>query len=143
MGRAARQLDDLPRGLPLVIVLSNPAQADVDLDPWVVWGGLYDESGPLAGNRADHVSAVAILGRRSAAQDWAEEKVRAYEDPADALAASLQAEADGTLPEGERLFMTVLPTVSAAAAPLPPNLFAGPDDRVWRGGAPDLPESSP
>ena len=134
--RAAEQLADLaPRDdLPLVVVLSNPQQADVDLDPQVVWAGLYDEAGPLARNRADHVSAVVILERRTAAQDWAEENVRQHKNPLDALLAAFRADEEGTVPEGERLFVTVLPTISTSAAPLPSTLFAGDEDTICRPG---------
>jgi hypothetical protein len=131
--RAAEQLADLaPRELPLVVVLSNPQQADVDLDPQVVWAGLYDDAGPMARGRADHISAVAILERRTAAQDWAEENVRRHRNPLDALLAAFRADEEGTVPEGERLFVTVLPTISASAAALPSSLFAGPEDTIWR-----------
>jgi hypothetical protein len=54
--RAVEQVGELAgHGLPLVIVVSNPHQADVDLDPERVWATLYYDDGPLQDNRADHV----------------------------------------------------------------------------------------
>ncbi len=84
--RAVEQLSELSeRALPLVIVVSNPHQADVDLDPERIWAMLYYDNGPLQdNNRADHVSAIAILQRRTPEQQWAEENVRRF-GPLEAL----------------------------------------------------------
>jgi hypothetical protein len=134
--RAARQLVELAdEALPLVIVISNPLQADVDLDPERVWASLYFDGGPLEGNRADHVSAVVILHRRTAAQELATENVRRW-GPMRALLAAARLDEEGTVPEEETLYVTVLPTLSAIAAPLPDELFNGPADSVWRPPAP-------
>jgi hypothetical protein len=130
--RAIEQVGELAgRGLPLVIVVSNPHQADVDLDPERVWATLYYDDGPLQDNRADHVSAIAILHRRTAVQDWSEENVRRL-GPLEALRVALRADSEGTAPEGETLYVTVLPTLSETATPLPAELFAGEADTVWR-----------
>ena len=70
--------------------------------------------GPLQDNRADHVSAIAILHRRTAVQDWSEENVRRL-GPLKALRVALRADSEGTVPEGETLYVTVLPTLSETA----------------------------
>lgn len=130
--RAVEQLSELAgRGLPLVIVISNPHQADVDLDPERVWAMLYYDDGPLQDNRADFVSAIAILQRRTAEQEWADDNVRRL-GPLEALRVAIRAEREGLVPEGETLYVTLLPTLSARAVPLPAELFAGADDTVWR-----------
>lgn len=130
--RAVEQLSELTdSGLPLVIVISNPHQADVDLDPERVWAMLYHDDGPLEANRADYVSTVAILHRRTAEQEWADENVRRL-GPVEALRVAARAEQEGTVPEGETLYVTVLPTLSPTAVPLPAQLFAGADDAVWQ-----------
>jgi hypothetical protein len=140
--RAVEQLSELAgRGLPLVIVVSNPHQADVDLDPERVWATLYYDDGPLQDNRADHVSAIAILQRRTAAQDWSEENVCRL-GPLEALRVAVRAHREGTVPEGETLYVTVLPTLSRKAAPLPPELFGGDRDTVWRPPARPAPRTA-
>jgi hypothetical protein len=78
---------------------------------------------------------VAILERRTAAQDWAEENVRQHKNPLDALLAAFRADEEGTVLDGERLFVTVLPTSSTSATPVPSGLFAGEEDTIWRPGA--------
>lgn len=65
----------------------------------------------------------------------AQENVRSHKNPLDALLAAFRAEEEGAVPEGERLFVTVLPTISTRAVPLPPGLFAGPDETIWRSAA--------
>lgn len=130
--RAAEQLAEFAgRGLALTAVLANPHQADVDLDPERVWAALYYDDGPLEGGRADHVSAIVILHRRTAEQQWAEENVRRL-GPVEALRVAIRAEREGTVPEGETLYATVLPTEAATAVPLPAGLFDAADDTVWQ-----------
>jgi hypothetical protein len=130
--RAVEQLAELAgRGLALAVVLANPHQADVELDPERVWAALNYDDGPLQDGRADHVSAIVILHRRTAEQQWAEENVRRL-GPAEALRAAIRAEREGTVPEGETLYVTVLPTQSATAVPLPAGLFAAAADTVWQ-----------
>jgi hypothetical protein len=58
--------------------------------------------------------------------------VHPHKNPLDALLAAFRAEEEGTVPTGERLFVTVLPTLSATAVPVPPTLFAGSDDMLWQ-----------
>jgi len=119
------------RGLALAVVLANPHQADVDLDPERVRAALYYDDGPLQAGRADHVSAIVILHRRAAEQQWAEENVRRL-GPVEALRVAIRAEREGTVPEGETLYVTVLPTQSPTAVPLPAGLFDGAEDTVWQ-----------
>lgn len=129
--RAAEQLAELAgRGMALVIVLSNPHQADVDLDPERVWASLHFDGGPLENRRADHVSAVAILRRRTAEQEWAEDNVRRL-GPLEALRVAVEAEREGTVPAGETVFVTLIPAQSEAVA-VPVGLFDGPHDELWR-----------
>jgi hypothetical protein len=133
--RAAEQLAELAgTGASLVIVISNPLQADVDLDPERVWASSYFDGGPLQDNRADHISAVAILHRRTAAQEFAEENVRRW-GPLRAMVMAARADKQQSAPDGETLCVTVLPTQSAVAVPLPEGLFSGPSDSVWRPAA--------
>jgi hypothetical protein len=130
--RAAEQLAELAgSGLPLAVVLANPHQADVDLDPERVWAALYYDDGPLEGGRADHVSAIVILHRRTAEQQWAEENVRRL-GPVEALRIAIRAERERTVPEGETLYVTVLPTQSATAVSLPAGLFDDAENTVWQ-----------
>jgi hypothetical protein len=130
--RGAEQLAELAgQGMPLAIVLANPHQADVDLEPERVWAALYYDDGPLENNRADHVSAIVILHRRTAEQEWAEDNVRRL-GPLEALRAAIRAEREGTTPRDETLYVTVLPAASPAAVALPAGVFDGPDDTVWR-----------
>ena len=129
--RAAEQLAPLAgRGLPLVIVLSNPHQADVDLDPERVWASLYYDGGPLESHAADHITAIAILRRRTEEQRWAEENVRRL-GPLEALRVAVEAEREGTVPQGETIFVSLLRTESPTASQLPRGLFEGPDDEAW------------
>jgi hypothetical protein len=153
---AARQLKPVAaRGLPLVAVLANPRGADVSLEPNDVMAAMYgnpafatsiDPEG-VAGEgefflhrdgsftaKGAYVSAVVTLHQRRLAQDWADREIQRFEDPWEFIAWSNAEQAAGRMPDGTRRFVHVFNAEASAegrAAPLPAELFDGPDDAAW------------
>jgi len=154
---AAAQLKPLAgKNLALVVLLANPHVADVMLDVdhvvWALYGNpgwriaVHRESGEtepgqhFAGGdgaltaKHAYVSAVVTLHEREFEQDWADAKVKEFEDPWDFLRYAAEARECGEVPEGNRRWVEVIHTISAAeggAVALPDSLFDGPDDHVW------------
>lgn len=117
---AAPQLKPLVgRGLPLVVVLSNPHRADVHMDPEDIALAMYGNpaytitvgpegavgegtyfagrDGELTGHHP-YISAVVTLHERGLDQDWADAEVKRYEHPYEFLRAASTAERGGSRP---------------------------------------------
>jgi hypothetical protein len=155
---AARQLRPLACGdRPLLIVLANPHEADVDLSPEHVVLALYgnpaiqvsidpklgerigetyfaDRDGALTAKHG-YVSAVLTVHERSLEQDWADDATKRF--PGDAsgfLSHAREAKERGEVPQGTRRWVHVFHTAAAAAGhaiPLPDALFNDTSDHAW------------
>lgn len=106
-----------------------------------------DRNGQIR-NRHQYLSAVVALRHRTRAQDWTDalwERLKEEHAPFDpagdpegasrvaalALEETQSAEARGEIPNGDYMFADVFVTMSAAAKPLPPNVFDGARDSRW------------
>lgn len=154
---AADQLRDLrDRGLPLVVVLDNPAARPIPLSAHMVMSAMYGDlemqapvlpDGSLGAFRGvagrngklrnDHayVSAVAVVRREDHAAQWAAEWFDAHRadfgpDDTQALVAAF-AEASQHAPQGDEIYLEVFETFSESAIQLPRAVFNGPRDLRW------------
>lgn len=153
---AAEQLRELrDSGLPLVVVLANPAGRPIPLEPYLVISAMYGDmeiqaplrhDGSLGDVRSvlgrngkltnDHsyISAVAVIRREVYAAQWAatwfdEHRPDFGGDTTAMITAFSEASKDA--PEGDDLYLEVFETVSSTAVPLPRTVFDGPKDRRW------------
>jgi hypothetical protein len=138
------------RDRPLVVVLADPMDRPIPLEPSLVIAAMYGdvppgEHGPagepswVAGEHGrmtaeyPHVSAVAILRLRTYAQDWVdawiEANSHAYSSPAQMLTAIRRY--DRAAPDGDYVVLDVFETLSPEAVPLPRDVFNGPRDTRW------------
>lgn len=156
--RAANQLKPLADGdRPLVVVLTNPHNADVDLRVREVVHAMYgdptfqlhgDESGTVesselfAGRNGEltnshpHLGAVACLRWRNRADDWWDEQPGWEEQwkRQMSLGAGLPWEDPPDVPRGNYVAIDLIETQSAVqghAVPVPDHFFNGPDDTRW------------
>lgn len=158
MRAAAKQLKPLAGwNEPLVVVLANPRAAGVDLDPPMVIAAMYGDlearftyqegvgttSEWVAGRNGrltqdhPHVSAVVVVraGDRSADRNRA--FTRAYREAhpgagVDEVLSAIAAAQDSFGAEDPYFSCDVFEAASDVCAPLPPDLFDGPDDARWR-----------
>jgi hypothetical protein len=156
--KAASQLRSLSdRGLPLVVVLDNPAGKPVPISsPYMIMSAMYGDLmmqadistdgslgrwQALAGRngklRNDHqyLSAVVVIRHEFEATKWAaawfEERRAAFgvEDTRTLSAAFL--EASKSAPGGDEIYVEVYESLSTAATPLPRDVYDGPRDTRW------------
>lgn len=158
ISEAAKQLKNID-GYPLVVVLTNPMDAPLPLEPTLMTQVLYGDlevvngadgskqwrfgrngrlyvdgvNGPSRGNHA-HVSAVCVLQKLPAeaavTTSWMQQNAADFPNP---LAAYVEALAR-VRPEdrsGSALRLDVFETVSRAAHRLPREVFAGRFDSRW------------
>lgn len=155
---AAGQLKALrTQGRPLIVVLSNPLGADVDLDPESVLHAMYGDpvhpislgaDGPIAGpatvgrngqltNSHQYISAVACLRFSTRADDWwMTQDANAQFRRRVRLAARKPYEEPAEAPKGDYVAVDLIDTRSAllgGAVRVPGNFFDGPDDQRWSG----------
>ncbi|HUK69825.1 MAG TPA: hypothetical protein VLW50_13910 [Streptosporangiaceae bacterium] len=148
--KAAAQLKPLQdRAWPLMVVLANPMNAPVPMEPTEViaamygdlegWGSLDEEGGLdlqwAAGHNGQltsthsYISAVAMLHHRHYAQDWVNGWFDANRNKfarfQDLMAALRQADADSQVPTGDYVYLDVFETISDDAVPLPRDIFNG------------------
>ncbi|MFC1405783.1 MULTISPECIES: hypothetical protein [Streptacidiphilus] len=156
ISKAAGQLKELAdSGMPLVVVLDNPAGRPVPLNSYSVVAAMYGDpevTGTLGPNGGiedwrwsagrngkltmDHsyVSAVAVLRREDHGSlwvaQWMDEHRAEYDrDSAEFMQALVEASKEA--PVGDEVFFEVFETVSESAVPLPRDVFNGPRDLRW------------
>lgn len=163
--KAAAQLKELrDRGWPLIVVLSNPCGFAVPTHPRLVIAAMYGDPEMVAPwlpddslgdftmvagangklrNYHPYISAVAMLQIRPHARAWSAQWIADHRDEYPdrlALAAGLLEVAPTQAPKGDDVYLDVVETISATAAPLPRDIFDGPLDR--RFAANDTPPPS-
>lgn len=163
IGAGAKQLRRIS-GRPLVVLLTSPLDPFVPLSYMDVmeamYGDLvmaYDEEGPLnayLGRNAKlrivepdgslygdhaHLSAVAVLRCAPAMERriavWLRDNIGRYRTDLEAFVDALH-HAEDQADHEDMVYLDVFETVSAAAVPLPRDLFNGPHDGRWGETAP-------
>jgi hypothetical protein len=155
---AAGQLKVLTHlGIPLVVVLDNPGNRPVSLEPHMVISAMYGDlsysaalledgsmeelTGVLGRNGKltnDHqyISAVAIIRRRDFAAEWAanwfdENRIRFDLNDAEGMITAYREAVASGVPIGDSVSVEVFETLSETAVPLPRTVFNGPEDVRW------------
>lgn len=147
-GKQLRPFADGDR--PLVIVLTNPHNADVQLRVERVLEAMYGDpmvavnknapflgkNGKLTNNNYPHLSAVVCLRKGSHADDWLGEEHGQLEQwkRRVSISAGLPWEAPPGMPTGGYVAVDTIETMSSArgdAATVPDDFFDGPHDTRW------------
>ncbi|MGI8329278.1 hypothetical protein ACRYCC_04890 [Actinomadura scrupuli] len=131
---------------PLVLVLADPMDKPIPLEPSLVVAAMYgdpEDARPAAGEpawvagekgrmtaRYPSVSAVAVLRLRTYAQDWVDAWISANSHAYSSAAQMLTAirRYDHAAPDGDYVVLDVFETLSPEAVPLPRDIFNGPRD---------------
>jgi hypothetical protein len=154
---AAVQLKPLAgSGIPLVVVLSNPEKAGVDLSPTMVIAAMYGDLGAQFSSRPDgttssewiadrngkltndhgYVSAVVVARAGDRSAEGVDAFIRGFLEANPAAAteevlAAVDEASDSFEPPEPYYYCDVFQTASTTCVPLPPSVFDGPNDHRW------------